>query len=130
MAKYLILKKRKNFLKAAKDVTFVLSNIIVQAAFCDDIKKNNLPRIGFTATKRLGKAYYRNLTKRRMRAICHELGKENFLQNIDYVLVGRHDTAVCEYEKLKTEVKEALRRVNKIFKKRQKDDEKTLDSAN
>ena len=129
MAKYLVLKKRKDFLKAAKDVTLKHNNVMIQAAFCDESKKNDLPRIGFTATKRLGKAHYRNLTKRRMRAVCRELKKKCFLRNVDYVLIGRRDTAICPYSQLKNETFETLRRINGIFKRRLKDDEKTPDSA-
>ena len=126
MAKYLILKKRKDFLKAAKDITYTLGNVLVQAAFCDENEKSGFPRVGFTATKRIGKAHYRNLTKRRLRAVCRELGRKSFMRDVDYVLVGRYNTAVCPYMKLKEETFEALRRVNGILKKRQRDNEKTL----
>ena len=121
MAKYLILKKRKYFLKAAQDITMTSSNVIIQAAFCDDNKKINLPRIGFTATKRLGKAYYRNLTKRRLRAVCREIGQKKLCDDVDYVLVGRRNTAVCEYKQLKDEVFFCLNKINNIIKKRRQE---------
>ena len=128
MAKYLILKKRRDFLKAARDVTMVASNVVVQAALCFDDKKTETARVGYTATKKLGKAYYRNLTKRRLRAVVREIEESYLLKNVDYVLVGRKNSAVCPYKKLKDDVTWALHKTNDIFAKRQAENEKDSDS--
>ena len=131
MAKYLILKKRRDFLKAAKDITMTANNVMIQAVFCSEKDKSDSPRVGFTATKRLGKAYYRNLTKRRLRAVCRELAQKRFLKNVDYVFVGRRDTAVCDYKKLKEDVIWALRKTNYMLLNKQNDktNEKIIHSA-
>ena len=129
MAKYLILKKRKDFLKAAKDVTFVTPHVIVQAVFCSDEDKTGFPRVGFTATKKIGKAYYRNLSKRRLRAIARELKRRDLLRDVDYVLVARRDTGSCLYTDLKSSVVFALQKTNSILIKKQKENEKNTDCA-
>ena len=73
MSNFLILKKRKDFLRAAKDITVVFKNVIVQAARPLSELEDRPARIGFTATKHLGKAFVRNRTKRRLRAVVREI---------------------------------------------------------
>ncbi|MBQ4399731.1 MAG: ribonuclease P protein component, partial [Alphaproteobacteria bacterium] len=59
MSEFLILKKRRDFLRAAKDLTVIFHNVMLQAA--RPLSEESHPaRIGFTATKRLGKAHVRN----------------------------------------------------------------------
>ena len=128
MAKYLILKKRRDFLKAAQDATFTTHHVVIQAAFCSAQKNCDLPRIGYTATKKLGKAWYRNRTKRRLRAVVREIEQSKLLSDFDYVFIGRRDTGSCPYEKLKNGVLWALKNINSSLKDKLKD-EKTVDPA-
>ena len=117
MGKFLVLKKRKDFLRVAKDITVIHSHVMLQAAHPIVGELNRKSRIGFTATKRIGKAYYRNLTKRRLRAVVRELYDKFALDNVDYVLVGRRDTAVCPFEKLLNDTRHAFKKANRILKK-------------
>jgi ribonuclease P protein component len=121
MAEYRSLKKRRDFLRAARDISITGRHVIIQATRCFEKDVCGLPLIGFTATKRLGKAYYRNLTKRRLRAVCRETAQKRFFRNVDYVLVGRRDTAVCNYKELKNEVLFLLRKVNFLLSKKEND---------
>ena len=130
MAEYLILKKRKDFLKAAKNVTFVTPHVIVQAAFCSDEDKTDAPRVGFTATKKIGKAHYRNLSKRRLRAVVREIKQQYLANHTDSVLVARRDTGTCLYADLKSSSIFALKKANSILIKNQKENEKTSDCVN
>ena len=70
--------------------------------------------IGYTATKKLGKAHDRNRTKRRLRAatrnICHK-----FLSGIDYVLIGRHNTATCDFAQLEKDLLRGLKKINQLL---------------
>ena len=129
MAKYLILKKRRVFLKAAMDTTYVTHHVVIQAAFCAEKKDEALPRIGFTATKKIGKAFYRNRNKRRLRAVVREIEQRTFLNGVDYVFVGRRDTGYCPYEKLKNGAEWALKKINSELKNKLKEHEKNPDSA-
>lgn len=117
MGKFTVLKKRKYFLKAAKDISMVTHNVVIQAALNDSVPVSPA-RIGFTATKKIGKAHIRNFVKRRMRAVMREVAERHTVNGIDYVLVGRYSTIDCSYEELRKSVIWALRKINKIFKQR------------
>ncbi|MCQ2735103.1 MAG: ribonuclease P protein component [Alphaproteobacteria bacterium] len=121
MSKFLILKKRKDFLRAAKDVTVIFRNVILQAAQRLSAADSHSARIGFTATKRLGKANVRNRTKRRLRAIVREIYALQTLPNVDYVLVGRHGTYCCPFEDLHSDVVRAFKKANKEILSRQEE---------
>lgn len=126
MSKFLILKKRKDFLKAAKDITMVTKNVMLQAACRLSDENINKARIGFTATKKLGKANVRNRVKRRLRAIIQELYTDMALDNTDYVLVGRFNTYSCSYQDLKKDIIWAFKKTNKMIQDR--NNEKNIDS--
>lgn len=129
MSEFLILKKRRDFLRAAKDLTVIFHNVMLQAArpLSGEIHP---ARIGFTATKRLGKAHIRNRTKRRLRAVVREIYAKYALDNVDYVLVGRYDTAFCPFENLRTDIVRAFKKINKEIKQENAPDEKTVSSDN
>ena len=138
MSKFAVLKKRKDFLRAAKDVTMVSHNVMLQAAHVlSDTTETRPARIGFTATKRLGKANVRNRTKRRLRAAVREIYDTFTLPNVDYVLVGRLSTATCPFAELLRDAKYVFKKANKqilenttqIDTESNKDVEKTTDSA-
>ncbi len=114
MSKFIVLKKRKDFLRAAKDITVITHNVMLQAARPLSVSEEmRQARIGFTATKRLGKANVRNRVKRRLRAIVREVYEKLALPNIDYVLVGRLSTINCTFSELQGDVKYAFKKANK-----------------
>lgn len=129
MTKFPILKKRRDFLRAAKDSSVVFHNVLLQAAhhLCDE--KKQPARIGFTATKKLGKAHIRNRTKRRLRAVMRDIYDKYALENIDYVLIGRYDTYCCAYEDLYTDVVRAFTKINKLLTTENSNDTKNSDCA-
>ena len=114
MSEFLILKKRRDFLRAAKDLTVIFHNVMLQAA--RPLSGIEHPaRIGFTATKRLGKANVRNRTKRRLRAVVREIYGKYALDNVDYVLVARYDTYNCPFKDLRRDMIWALKKINKMI---------------
>lgn len=127
MSNFPIIKKRKDFLRAAKAETVIFHNVLLQAAH--NVSATEQPaRIGFTATKRLGKAHIRNRTKRRLRAVVREVYDKYTLSNTDYVLVGRFDTYCCPFENLRTDVIRAFKKINKAFiEPDEAEDEKVAD---
>ena len=131
--KVLILKKRKDFLKAARGVKSVMPSLILQAApflaKSNKTESDSFCRLGYTATKKLGKAHIRNRTKRRMRAAAAQILPLVALPNIDYVLIGRYNTANVKFEKLIEDLKNAILEVNKSFPSVEnvKSNEKTYD---
>lgn len=132
MTKVFILKKRKDFVKVASHgQKMVSSALILQAAF-------HIPAVnaltggaglGYTVTKKVGKAHIRNRSKRRLRAAAREIFPKYALPNVCYVLIGRHNTATRDFAKLKEEMIIALKRINKLLTKEKTAHEKAPDSA-
>jgi ribonuclease P protein component len=128
MSNFPIIKKRKDFLRAAKAETVIFHNVLLQAAHTLSDAASAPARIGFTATKRLGKAHIRNRTKRRLRAVVREIYEKYALPGTDYVLVGRYDTYCCPFENLRADIIRAFKKINKAFDEQQEaNDEKTAD---
>ena len=124
MTKVKILKKRKDFVRVAtKGHKMVTSGLILQAAqtLCSD---ENTSRLGFTATKKLGKAHIRNRVKRRLRAAAREIFPKQSRPLTDYVLIGRYNTADCDFAELKKNMSWALKKINTLFENQTNTDEK------
>ena len=117
MSEVLILKKRKDFVRvAAKGVKVATSTLILQAAQslsspARDVLEDGC-YLGFTATKKLGKAHVRNRVKRRLRAAAAECFVAGGRPGTDYVLIGRYNTAVVDFAKLKSDMARALLDIN------------------
>ena len=113
MVKIFTLKKRKDFLRVAKDFHIATHNMVLQAtrsSFDDDHF-----HIGFTATKKIGNAVIRSKSKRRLRAIARETLLEYGLKHVDYVFIARLSTASCDFDELKKDTIYALKKINKNF---------------
>ncbi|MBO4285642.1 MAG: ribonuclease P protein component [Alphaproteobacteria bacterium] len=116
MKKILHLKKRRDFLRVAEGIRMVVSTVILQAA--PSLIKEKVPfKVGFTTTKKLGKAHVRNRARRRLRAVVREVFEQLALDNVEYVLIGRYNTATCPYKDLKSDVKWALKKANAMIEK-------------
>lgn len=123
--KVLTLKKRKDFLRAAKGVKSVTPSVILQAAL--SLSSINKPiyddacYLGYTATKKLGKAHIRNFTKRRLRAAASQIFPAHAASGCDYVLIGRFCTTNIDFEALKKNMRQALDEVNEqLFPNKEK----------
>lgn len=103
----------------------VTSSVILQAAQSLSAEKE-AARIGFTTTKKLGKAHIRNRARRRLRAVLRPL-YEQLLPNRDYVLIGRYNTADCPFETLSKDLAWGLKKLNRLLQGNK--DEKPLPPA-
>ena len=91
------LKKRKDFVRAAK------SGIsIPQGA-----------RIGYTTTKKIGKAVVRNRCRRRLRAAAALCFGKLALPNADYVLIARYSTAGVDFKELCRDLQYGVKKLNR-----------------
>ena len=116
MEKILHLKKRRDFVRVADGIRMVVSTVILQAA--PSLSETPVPfKVGFTTTKKLGKAVVRTRTRRRLRAVVREVFPSRALDNVEYVLIGRYNTANCPYKDLKSDVKWALKKANAMIEK-------------
>lgn len=60
--------------------------------------RHGLTRIGFSVSRRVGKAHVRNLVKRRLREIARGI---SLLEGYDMVVVARESTAGAGFEELR-----------------------------
>lgn len=121
MTKILTFKKRKDFLRVAQGSYVVAHNVILQAAL--SLSTPDVFQIGYTATKKIGNAVIRNKSKRRLRAIAHDVLLKFGKQGIDYVFIARNSTYSCDFLELKQDVIYALKRINKNFIQQNADNE-------
>lgn len=77
-------------------------------------------RTGYTTTKKIGKAHVRNRTRRRMRAAVRELFPARARPGVDYVLIGRYNTADCPFDKLKGDLCYGLKKLHKLLNPEEK----------
>ena len=113
MKKILTFKKRKDFLRVAKQYYIATHNVVVQAAHSLYADENLY--VGYTATKKIGNAVVRSRAKRRLRALVRELLRSYALDNIDYVFIARNSTATCNFAELQKDMIYAIKKINKNF---------------
>lgn len=99
------LQHRADFLKAASARRQGAGSFMLQArARGDDLG----PRVGYTASKKIGNAVARNRAKRRLRAAVHEL-RVLAQPGWDYVLVARPQATIARpFADLVADLKRAL----------------------
>lgn len=69
------------------------------------------PRIGFTATRKVGDSVVRNRARRRLREAARRLLPELGLPGVDYVALAREGTAVAPWPRLLDDMRNALLRL-------------------
>ncbi len=103
------LKKRADFLRAAKGVRRVMGAVTLEICRTPD---GEAPagawRVGFTASRKIGNAVARNRAKRRLRAAASQLLPLLGRGGHDYVLVARANTGTRDWNALLTDVTTAL----------------------
>lgn len=106
------LKKRKDFVKLTKSgFSLPTSSIVFQAAFRSHSEVSDA-RIGFTTTKKLGKAVIRNKCRRRLRSVAAMFFDKLALPNADYVAIARYNTAEVDFETLCRDFKYGINKIN------------------
>ena len=85
----LTLRHRPDFLRCATGRKQGTAGFLLQARARDQSDEADLPRVGFTATKKIGNAVARNRAKRRLRALAREVLNGAARPGWDYVLVAR-----------------------------------------
>ena len=103
------LRKRADFLAAARAKSFATAGVVVQARHRND---EGPARVGYTVTKKLGTAVTRNRIKRRLREAARlSLGTEA-RQGYDYVLIGRAAGLKRPFSGLQNDITTALKKLH------------------
>ena len=74
----------------------------------DRADEEQVVRVGFTVTKKIGNAVVRNRMKRRFRALARELLPSLGIAGSDHVLIGRAGGVERDYATLRDELRTAL----------------------
>ena len=114
------LRNRREFLAVAKGNKQVRQGLVLQAISRKPDTRINATaiRFGLTATKKIGNAVIRNRTRRRLRALAHEILSAHGQPGYDYVLIGRAATKHRTWEGLRTDMCSALKKVHKAKPKK------------
>lgn len=76
-----------------------------------NISGQQLIRIGFTVSRKVGNAIQRNRAKRRLRAIVEDLMPRHAKPGFDYVVIGRRGTLNRPFKALEDDMRIALNKL-------------------
>lgn len=108
------LKRRPEFLAvAASRRRWVAPGLILQAARRpEDSELPPAPRIGFTASRKVGIAVVRNRARRRLKAAAEQVLPRCGAPGFDYVVIARTETATRPFAELVADMTTAMERLN------------------
>ena len=114
MAAVARLKRRPEFLAvAASRRRWVAPGLILQAARRpEDSDLPLAPRIGFTASRKVGMAVERNRARRRLKAVAEQVIPAHGADGFDYVAIARTETIKRPFADLVADFTTALDRLN------------------
>ena len=109
--------KEKNRIKKRKEFGYIHKhgdtafgkNIIVLYTY----NKFKKVRVGFSVSKKVGKAYVRNKIKRQLRAIVR-LNLDKFPTSTNYVIIAKPTIVDLTYSQIEKEVLQTITKVKKV----------------
>ena len=112
MAAWESLKKRKDFVRLSQaEHKFITPGIVVLMMTQDEPQTKI--RVGYTVTKKIGKATVRNSIKRKFRALTECAISEYGCKSCDYVLIARYKATTMCFHQLEKDFKRACKWLEK-----------------
>jgi len=112
------LKRRADFVRVAKTGRSRRERgLVLQTAPRPPDTPGEMPRVGFTATRRIGGAVSRNRAKRRLRALADQVLADQAQPDKDYVLIARNGTLTRSYADLTSDLLRALDKLGELIPK-------------
>ncbi|MCP4394756.1 MAG: ribonuclease P protein component [Alphaproteobacteria bacterium] len=106
------LKKRPDFQKVTrKGGKFVAPSLIVLALKRNNLQSNvseDVVRLGFTVSKKVGNAVCRNRVRRRFKEAANKVMPEFAILGCDYVIIGRKATLDKDFDTILSDLQRAL----------------------
>ena len=108
-----ILRKRREFVQIAQNGRKFITNGLVLQVWerPQENSFDDVMRVGFTTTKKIGNAVKRNRVRRRLRVLARLILPEFGTKGCDYVLIGRTATYDKPFEALKNDLMYALKKI-------------------
>ena len=107
------LRKRSEFVAAARGRRFHTERMSVQGLVVADDPSERGLRLGFTLTKKVGHATERNRIRRRLRAVAEVAAPDFASRPVDVVVVGRREAICAPFPLLVEDLTRALTVVTK-----------------
>jgi ribonuclease P protein component len=107
------LKRREDFLRAAKGDRFHARAFTLQATVLAETAEPALARFGITVTKRIGGAVERNRIKRRLREALRACLDLPASPGRDYVIVAKAEALTTDFQTLRADLANAVRRIRR-----------------
>ncbi len=105
------IKVRKDYLAiAATGRRWVTPAFVLQTKDSDD--KEREAHVGFTVTKKVGNAVVRNRVRRRLKEAARAVFSVRTSLGREYVLIGRHACLDMAYERIKSDMTWALKKLD------------------
>ena len=110
MVKLETIKSSRDFQNAKNGLFFRSTSFLLQAIQND---RKDVTRIGYTVSKQNGNAVNRNRIKRRLRSISNLIFVKYGKKNWDYVIIGKKNTLIVDFQSLLKELTSAIKKIHK-----------------
>tara|TARA_Y100001936_G_C15688875_1_gene464917 strand:- start:194 stop:517 length:324 start_codon:yes stop_codon:yes gene_type:complete len=105
-----VLKKRNEFKLASTGKKFVTPSFIFLKHKLGD-KMHSNPKIGYTASKKIGTSVHRNKAKRKMRSAISDVFTNYAKPDTNYVMIARKAILDYPYESLRSDLENLCKKI-------------------